>query len=388
MRCLTSESFLNGEGNPYMDQMYEAWLNDPSSVHVSWNAYFTNLANGVPGDRAFCLPDATQATSFSAKPAGSAVTQAAYDTSRIIQLVQGYQSRGHEFAKIDPLGLPHEPPFVSEARRDARRIPIDYQAYGFTQNDLDREFSASVPGVSGFLSMDREPITLRALMQRLEETYCGTIGVEAAHIEDPTILNYLRQVLELPKRFEFSPEMKRVIYKRTASAQLFETFCGSKFTTSKRFGIDGCESSIIAIKEVVKKSAMMGVKSVVIGMPHRGRLNLLMNVLHKPMQQMMREFQGVTGFGGSEWGNTGDVKYHLGVDCHHFDEDAKRHIHLSVMANPSHLEAVDPLVLGQVRAQQYYSGDTERVQVLPIIMHGDASFAGQVGLPLFKRVTH
>lgn len=377
-RSLTTEPFLNGEASPYMEQMYEAWVNDPSSVHVSWNAYFTNLANGVSSDRAFCLPDSLPSQVPLSKPAAaSPFSQTAYDTSRIIQLVQGYQSRGHEFAKIDPLGLPHEPPYVSEARRDARRIPIDYQAYGFTQQDLDREFSASIPGACGFLSMDRGPITLRELVKRLEETYCSSIGVEAMHIEDPTVLNYLRQVLEVPKKFEFSADMKRTILYRTAKAQLFETFCGTKFSTSKRFGIDGCESSIIAIKEVAKKSAQMGVESIVIGMPHRGRLNLLMNVLRKPMQQMMREFQGITGFGGTEWGNTGDVKYHLGVDCHHYDEDAKRHIHMCLMANPSHLEAVDPLVLGQVRAQQYYSGDADRTRVLPIIMHGDASFAGQ-----------
>lgn len=385
-RVFSSETFLNGEASPYIEQMYENWKQDPKSVHASWNAYFKNVEAGVPVGRSFTLPPSSSSTTTStataAPPASAAASatapQIAHDTSRIIRLVQGYQSRGHEFAKIDPLELPHTFPFVSAPRCDARLTPIDYKTYGFTEADLDRTFQPHLPGVTGFLSIDRPPVTLRQLVQRLEETYCGTIGIEAAHIEDPNVTNYLRQALETPTKFEFDPDMKKRILTRTIRAQLFESFCGTKFNTSKRFGVDGCESAIVAVKGICKKAAALGVSSVVIGMPHRGRLNMLINVMHKPMQQMMCEFQGITGFGGSEWGNTGDVKYHLGVDFDHFDEDIKRWIHLSVLANPSHLEAVDPLVVGQVRAQQYYSNDTDRERVLPVLMHGDASFAGQV----------
>lgn len=376
-RHFSAEPFLNGESSPYFHRMYEHWSEDPSSVHASWDAYFRNLAANVDGSQAFVTPPPFDPSKPICRPS-DANLQSVFDTSRVIELVRGYQSRGHEFASIDPLKLPDDSPFVSAPRRDARRRPIDYKSYGFTEKDLDRRFDCRVPGVTGFLSPDRPQTTLRELVQRLEETYCGNIGIEASHIEDPNVTNYLRQVLESEKKFEFSPEVKKQILIRTARAQLFEQFCALKFNTSKRFGVDGCEGAIVILKGIAKKAVQLGIESIVMGMPHRGRLNTLVNVMHKPMEAMMREFQGITGFGGnSEWGNSGDVKYHLGVSNSHFDEDEKKMIHMTLLANPSHLEAVDPLVIGRARAQQYYSKDTERARVLPILLHGDASFAGQ-----------
>ncbi|CEM08891.1 unnamed protein product [Vitrella brassicaformis CCMP3155] len=408
--ALAAESFLVGESSPYIEQMYEQWKKDNTSVHASWHAYFTNVANGVPSGQAFVappsvtvagapmqmqmpphpLPTPAPATTVFPHAVGtlpsagslmspeelSGVTQTVHDTSRIIQMVRGYQSRGHELANIDPLGQPRRPPYTSVARTEGP-MGIGYKYYGFTEADLDKVYDCRVPAMSGFLSPERSPRTLREIVQRLEETYCGPVGIEYMHISDQQVCNFVRQAVETPTKYQMSPELRKKIFVRTARAQLFENFCATKFSTSKRFGLDGCETLIVGMKAVVKKASKDGVDAIVLGMPHRGRLNMLMNVMHKPMQQMMGEFQGVTGFGGTEWGNTGDVKYHLGIEYDHWDQDSGRYIHMGILANPSHLEAVNPLVAGQARAQQYFSGDTNRDKVLPIVLHGDASFAGQ-----------
>ncbi|OXB70047.1 UNVERIFIED_CONTAM: hypothetical protein H355_008133, partial [Colinus virginianus] len=188
-------------------------------------------------------------------------------------------------------------------RSAAAAAKPDYRAYGFTAADLDRVFDC--------------------------QTYCGSIGVEYMYIND----------------------RDQKILARTARAQLFENFCGQRFSTSKRFGLDGCETLIVGLKALTKRAAREG--------------------------QLLSEFLGVTHYSLGEWGNSGDVKYHLGVEFDHFDADAQRYIHMGVLPNPSHLEAVDPLVCGQARAQQYYSGERDRRAVLPVLLHGDASIAGQ-----------
>lgn len=396
-RDLGADSFLTGTSGAYVEQMFLAWKNDPASVHASWAAYFSALEKGTPPQAAFqappsLLPGGVWAGAFSrslpegqgpAKGAsageafcGAVSPQSVHDTSRLIQMVRGFQTRGHELAKTNPLSLPRRPPFCSERGAESP-LSLGPEAFGFTPADLDRVYDCRVPGMEGFLSPDFPRMPLSDLVKRLHETYCGSLGVEYMHIADSRVCNFLRQRLETPRRFEFSPERKRQILVRTARAQLFENFCASKFTTTKRFGLDGCEALIVGLKAITKKAALGGVESVVMGMAHRGRLNVLVNVMHKPMQQLMSEFQGVSGYGGSEWGNTGDVKYHLGVEFDLFDADSKRHIHMGVLPNPSHLEAVAPLVLGQTRAQQYFRGDANRTLVLPLIVHGDASVAGQ-----------
>lgn len=292
-------------------------------------------------------------------------------------MIRGYQMRGHELARTNPLALPRQAPFVSLSLAAHPSGNLDYETYGFTKADLDKVFDCRVEGMTGFLSPELPPRPLRQIVQRLEEAYCSSIGIEYMHIGDRNVCNFIRQWIETPRKFTFSAEMKKKILARTARSQLFENFCGQKFSTSKRFGLDGCETMIVCMKAITKKAAREGVNSVVIGMPHRGRLNVLVNVLHKPMQQLLSEFLGYTSYSADEWGNTGDVKYHLGVEFDHFDADAQRYIHMGILANPSHLEAVNPLVIGQARAQQYYSADTDRSKVLPIILHGDASIAGQ-----------
>ncbi|EPT30542.1 putative 2-oxoglutarate dehydrogenase e1 component, mitochondrial precursor [Toxoplasma gondii TgCatPRC2] len=406
---LASESFLTGTSAAYVEQMYNAWQRDPSSVHASWNAYFTNVLQDLPAGASFCLPPSagvssgllgsTTAVGGAARgapfissapgslPAGASFVtpeslpvspqQSVHDTSRLIQMVRGYQMRGHEIAAVNPLSLPQETPFVSGSRGPTPAGTLDFEAYGFTKADLDKVYDCRVDGMCGFLSPEFPPRPLRQIIQRLEEAYCGSVGVEYMHIGDRNVCNFIRQWIETPAKYGFTTDMKKKILARTARSQMFENFCGQKFSTSKRFGLDGCETMIVAMKAITKKAAREGVNSVVIGMPHRGRLNVLVNVLHKPMQQLLSEFLGVTSYSSAEWGNSGDVKYHLGVEFDHFDADAQRYIHMGVLANPSHLEAVDPLVIGQARAQQYYSEDEDSTKVLPVILHGDASVAGQ-----------
>lgn len=405
----SNETFLHP--GPYFEQMYDAWIKDRTSVHSSWDAYFQNVSRNLPIGQAFALPPpitkglappspqlplAPPLTTSNASPqhilpmtpppafldphttetnTTPPPHQSTHDTSRVMQLIRGYQTRGHEIAKIEPLGLPTCPPFTTVAKN--KPFNLDYQYYGFTEADLDRFFDCRVQGLEGFMSPDRHPRPLRDLIRRIQETYCASLGIEFMHIGDEEKTNFLRQKLETLEKYEFTNELKRKILVRTARSQLFENFCHTKFSTSKRFGLDGCETMIVGMKAITKKAAKENGNSIVIGMSHRGRLNVLVNVMHKPIQQMMSEFQGVTGFGGSEWGNTGDVKYHLGVEFDHLDENSNRYIHMAVLANPSHLETVNPVMVGQARAQQYWSGDRTRLKVLPIMLHGDASFAGQ-----------
>ena len=430
-----ADGFLSGTGASYAEQMLLAWRRDPTSVHSSWAAYFNNLEAGLPpslcfvpppslqqhlpaaaaatpaagaaaslglagssgglaGDAAAAgsgaapsaaSPAATTAGTTGAAAAGSGEglysayegsSQSVHDTSRLIQMVRGYQMRGHELAAINPLSLPRKPPYCS-LRAAQQPLQLGPEHYGFTAADFDKVYVARVPGMQGFLSPDSPPRRLRDLVKRLEETYCSSLGVEYMHIADSNACNFIRQRLETDQAYAYSVDSRKKILTRLARAQLFENFCGSKFSTTRRFGLDGCETLIVGMKTITKRAVAAGLNSIVIGMAHRGRLNVLVNVLHKPMQQMLSEFQGVSGFGSSDWGNTGDVKYHLGVEYDLFDRDSERSIHMCILPNPSHLEAVDPLVLGLSRAQQYFRVDKERSLVLPIIIHGDASLAGQ-----------
>eukprot|EP01071_Lankesteria_metandrocarpae_P014124 Lankesteria_metandrocarpae@DN8128_c0_g1_i1.p1 len=302
-----------------------------------------------------------------------------FDTLRFYQLVNHYETLGFMRAKTDPLELPVSVPYRTHSllQQLAATERPSFLNLGFTEKDLDREFECKLPGYEGFVGANSGPMTLRTLVDRLETIYCGSIGVEVAHITDSNVRNFFRKRLETVEPFKFDDRTRRRILIRTIRAQLFENFCYSKFPTAKRFGLDGCETMVVAMKEIAKRASAKGVDNIVIGMPHRGRLNLLMNVMHKPLHRIVGEFKGVTGFNDRLWGAMGDVKYHLGVDYSHFDRDSQRIRNMSVLPNPSHLEAINPLVLGYARAEQYYSGDAARTKTLPIVFHGDASIAGQ-----------
>jgi len=376
-------SFLTGANAVFIGELYAAYLKDPAGIDPSWVTFFKDLgddadeifaelqgASWAPSDAAIigAAPDAPPAKADKGKPAPAgapagtsdrdAVLRQAEDSIHALQLIRAYRARGHQIAVLDPLRL----------GKDSDHPELNYRSHGFTEADLDREII-----LGGVLSMEKA--TLRQIIEACRQTYCGTIGVEFHHIQHPKQRDWL------VKRFEkdrlepsFSVSGKKAILERLTEAEGFERFLGIKYTGTKRFGLDGGEAAIPALEQIIKRGGQLGVKQIVIGMAHRGRLNVLVNVMHKPFSALFSEFQGNSPNPESVEGS-GDVKYHLGTSADRdFDGNV---VHLSLTANPSHLEVVDPVVLGKVRAKQEQLGDVARKQVMGLLIHGDAAFAGQ-----------
>jgi 2-oxoglutarate dehydrogenase E1 component len=387
-------SFLQGTNAPYIDDIYARYEKDPASVDSEWQEFFKSLkdtpadvrknAEGpswgrnnwplTPRDELTSALDGNWAevekavgTKLAAKAQtkGSELTaadlhQATRDSVRALMLIRAYRMRGHFHAKLDPLGI--EPP------RD--REELDPRTYGFAEGDFDRKiFLDHVLGM--------EYATLREIVAICERTYCQTLGVEFMHISNAAQKSWIQERIEGPdKEISFTREGRRAILTKLVEAEGFEKFCDLKFTGTKRFGLDGAESLIPALEQIIKRGGNLGVKEIVVGMPHRGRLNVLTQVMGKPHRALFHEFKGGSANPDAVEGS-GDVKYHLGASSdREFDNNR---IHLSLTANPSHLEIVDPVVLGKVRAKQDQHGDPpdQRISVLPLLMHGDAAFAGQ-----------
>src|SRR5690606_20696319 len=266
---------------------------------------------------------------------------------------------GHLEANLDPLNLrPHEP-----------HPELDPRTYGFTEADMDRPvYIGNILGLGA-------TATVREIMQVLRETYCGNIGVEYMHISDPDQKAWIQERIEgIRNQTQFTEKGKRAILDRLTAAETFEHFLDRKYTGTKRFGLDGGESTIPALEQILKRGSQLGVNEVVIGMAHRGRLNVLANFMGKPFAAIFSEFQGNPAHPDDVQGS-GDVKYHLGTSSDR-EFDGKT-VHLSLTANPSHLEAVNTVVLGKVRAKQRQKGDVNREQTIALLLHGDAAFAGQ-----------
>ncbi|HYX04058.1 MAG TPA: 2-oxoglutarate dehydrogenase E1 component [Reyranella sp.] len=380
-------SFLFGANAPFIEELYARYLGDPNSVDPEWRVFFEALgeqkdnvlaevrgASWAPnGARVIGAVDPetlpspanrnVKANGGAAMPlAGQgeeAIRAAAYDTSRAFLLIRSYRIRGHLEADLDPLGLV----------RHAPHSELDPKTYGFKDDDWDRPIL-----IFGTLGLG-DAATLRQIMDRLRKTYCGKIGVEYMHIADPDQRVWIQERIEhIENRTEFTVEGRRTIFERVVEAEGLERYLGVKFVGTKRFGLDGGESLIPAIEQILKRGGQLGIRDVVIGMPHRGRLNTLVHVLHKSYTALFSEFQGRSSL-PEEMRGSGDVKYHLGASAdREFDGTT---IHVSLSPNPSHLEAVNPVVLGKARAKQDQRGDTQRGQVMAILMHGDAAFAGQ-----------
>ena len=387
-------SFLQGANAPYIDDIYARYEKDPASVDPEWQEFFRSLkdqpgdilknAEGpswsrdnwplTPRDELTSALDGNWAqveksigAKLAAKPQAKGaeltpadVHQATRDSVRALMLIRAYRMRGHFHAKLDPLGI--EPP------RD--REELDPRSYGFVDGDFDRKiFLDHVLGM--------EYATLREIVAICERTYCQTLGVEFMHISNAAQKAWIQERIEGPdKEISFTREGRRAILMKLVEAEGFEKFCDLKFTGTKRFGLDGAESLIPALEQIIKRGGNLGVKEIVVGMPHRGRLNVLTQVMGKPHRALFHEFKGGSANPDAVEGS-GDVKYHLGASSdREFDNNR---IHLSLTANPSHLEIVDPVVLGKVRAKQDQHGDPpdQRISVLPLLMHGDAAFAGQ-----------
>ncbi len=288
------------------------------------------------------------------------IQQATKDSVRAIMLIRAYRMRGHLHANLDPIGL--DPPKTHEE--------LDPRSYGFTEADYDRKiFIDKVLGL--------EFATLREMVAILERTYCQTIGVEFMHITDPAQKAWLQERIEGPdKEIAFTKEGKRAILQKLVEAEGFEKFLDLRYTGTKRFGLDGGESMIPALEQIIKRGGQLGVREIVLGMAHRGRLNTLTQVMGKPHRALFHEFKGGS-FAPDDVEGSGDVKYHLGASSDREFDGNK--VHLSLTPNPSHLEIVNPVVLGKVRAKQDQHGcpPEDRTAVLPLLIHGDAAFAGQ-----------
>ncbi|RLN71387.1 hypothetical protein BBJ28_00015756, partial [Nothophytophthora sp. Chile5] len=394
-----SESFMTGTNNAYVEEMYSSWKTDPQSVHKSWDVYFRQIESGsVPGE-AFIPPPTIQAGVTPVRSVGGAPSLDQNDALGLSYLIRAYQVRGHEAANLDPLGLQERPDLPE----------LDIKMYGFSEKDLDRVVaipknlcvlvsvcatylfpmcSLFSSGVSGFLEEladGTNTMTLGQIIQRLKETYCSSIGVQYMHMLDREQCNWIRAKMEHLVKGEDSKEKRLHILERLSFSVVFERFLGNKYNTTKRFGLDGAESLIPGLKFMIDRGTELGMEHLVIGMPHRGRLNVLSNVIRKPIQQIFKEFQGthidVESYNQADvedWSNSGDVKYHLGTSYDRAYPDG-RLVHLSLVANPSHLEAVDPVVVGKVRAKQFYLGNDDEAEkkVMPLLLHGDAAFSGQ-----------
>ena len=287
----------------------------------------------------------------------SSIKEASKDSVRAIMLIRAYRIRGHLIANLDPLSI----------QKKEEHPELKPETYGFTKKDYNRKIF--LDGVLGLQYAD-----LNQILKILKRTYCSTIGYEFMHMGDPDEKAWIRNRIEGPeKNIEFTENGKKAILNKILQAEGFEKYLHVKFVGTKRFGLDGGESLIPALEQIIKRGGSLGAKEIKIGMPHRGRLNVLANVMGKPFRAIFSEFFGKSVSASKDF--EGDVKYHLGASSNReFDGNL---VHISLTDNPSHLEAVNPVVLGQVRAKQFFHNDKQRKKVIPVLMHGDAAFAGQ-----------
>uniref|UniRef100_A0A8C9TWF0 2-oxoglutarate dehydrogenase complex component E1 n=1 Tax=Scleropages formosus TaxID=113540 RepID=A0A8C9TWF0_SCLFO len=380
LRCYTApvaaEPFLNGTSSNYVEEMYYAWLENPKSVHKSWDIFFRNANAGAPPGTAYqsppplgvSLPVLAQAHALvGAQPN---VEKLVEDHLAVQSLIRAYQIRGHHVAQLDPLG-------IMDADLDSC-VPTDIITstdklgfYGLDESDLDKVFRLPT---TTFIGGNESALPLREIIRRLEMAYCQHIGVEFMFINDLDQCQWIRQKFEKPGVMQFTLEEKRTLLARMIRSTRFEEFLQRKWSSEKRFGLEGCESLIPALKTIIDKSSENGVEYVIMGMPHRGRLNVLANVIRKELEQIFCQFDSKLEAADE---GSGDVKYHLGMYHRRINRVTDRNITLSLVANPSHLEAVDPVVQGKTKAEQFYCGDTQGNRVMSILLHGDAAFAGQ-----------
>ena len=385
---LETESLLNGSSGAFVEELFARYTKDPTSVDSSWAEYFEGLADdakalldaGVekpaaswgrpnwdhkvktPEDDYRAALDPGYVESGPARKKGGAseseIRSATLDTIRCLMMIRTYRVRGHLHADLDPLKLEDRP----------LHTELDPATYGFGDDDMDRPiFLDHVLGL--------EVATLREVLTILKRTYCSTVGVEFMHINEPEEKAWIQYRIEgRDKEIHFTDEGKMAILQKLAEAEGFEQYLAKKYIGTKRFGLDGAESLIPSLEAIIKTGGQNGVEEIIIGMPHRGRLNVLANVLSKPIRAIFHEFHGGS-YKPDDVEGSGDVKYHLGASSDRsFDGND---VHLSLTPNPSHLEAVNPVALGKTRAKLTHRQDTAGDSVLTLLMHGDAAFSGQ-----------
>jgi len=371
-------SFLQGGNTPFIKELYLQYLNNRDSIPKSWADFFDGLGEDediikkeIAGPSwaqkknnylETKILEKIEKKKNDASSDSNFISKKNYEIEKAqsvkaIALIRAYRIRGHLIAKLDPLGM-LESKYLYELH------PNDH---GFKKENYNQKIY-----LNGYL--DKDYATVNEILIFLRKTYCSTIGVEYMHISDPAEKIWFRERVEKKEhQLNFTNNGKKAILNKLIQAEGFEKFLAVKFLGTKRFGIDGGESLIPALEQLIKRGGQLGVKEMKIGMPHRGRLNVLANVLQKSYKRMFNEFAGEIDSSSKD--STGDVKYHLGASSNRkFDDNL---VHISLSDNPSHLEAVNPVVLGQSRAKQFFHKDIKRQQVIPILIHGDAAFAGQ-----------
>mgnify|MGYP003669841717 FL=1 len=390
--AMLDTAFLYGGSAQWLEQMQATYARDPSLVPESWRAFFAELdeesgsaaANAAGAswkrgdwplqkkgddvaafDGNWAVVDPKLEKKIKSDKPGATeadIAQAVKDSIRAIMMIRAYRMRGHLAADLDPLRI--------ESFGD--QPELNPETYGFTAADMDRRIF-----IDFYLGL--EYASVREMLDILRRTYCSTLGIEFMHISDPNEKSWLQERIEGPdKGVAFTTEGKKAILAKLIEAETFERFLHKRYPGTKRFGLDGGEAAVPALEQIIKRGGALGVEEIVVGMPHRGRLNMLAAVMGKPYEQIFFEFQGGNTQGAEQFGS-GDVKYHLGASSDRvFDGNE---VHLSMNANPSHLEAVDPVVLGKSRSKQEMlhreTGKLNRTKVLPLLLHGDAAFAGQ-----------
>jgi len=387
-RDFLQTEFLYGANAAYVEDLFNRYRRDPKSVDKQWRGFFAGLGeqeverkpswarddwprlmNGElvsaldsnwPAAMEKALSERLQSRAQAAggEISDDQIRQATRDSIRALMMIRAFRMRGHLAADLDPLRLT-PPPFQEE---------LDPASYGFTESDLNRPIF-----IDYVLGM--EFATINEMLAILKRTYCSTLGFEFMHISEPAEKAWIQERIEGPdKEIAFTMEGKRAILNKLVEAEGFEKFLDVKYTGTKRFGLDGGESMIPALEQIIKRGGQLGLREIVFGMAHRGRLNVLSQVMGKSHRAIFNEFKGGSA-APDEVEGSGDVKYHLGASSdRQFDDN---NVHLSLTANPSHLEIVDPVVLGKARAKQDQNHDSERFRVLPLLIHGDAAFAGQ-----------
>lgn len=364
---VAAEPFANGTTASYVEEMYNSWCRDPSSVHTSWDAYFRSNSYTSPPNLS---PIQRNTLPLSSAYGGESGVDGALDSKTIddhlaVQaIIRSYQIRGHNIAHLDPLDI-----MTADLPENSTTKAI-YANFNFGEHDMDRKFK--LPSTT-FIGGDETSLPLRDILDRLENVYCNKIGVEFMFINSLEQCNWIRKRFETPGVLHFSPEEKRLLLARLTRATGFEGFLAKKFSSEKRFGLEGCEMLIPSLKSIIDTSTDLGVESVIMGMPHRGRLNVLANVCRKPLHHIFTQFAGLEAADDG----SGDVKYHLGTYIERLNRVTNKNIRMAIVANPSHLEAVDPVVQGKTRAEQFYRGDSEGKKVMSVLIHGDAAFCGQ-----------
>ncbi|XP_055940786.1 2-oxoglutarate dehydrogenase complex component E1-like [Argiope bruennichi] len=386
MTKTSKEPFLNGSSSTYVEEMYKAWLKNPESVHKSWDAFFRSTSEGAqPGDAYQSPPLApvqyvqvpiehlqgTTTTALTPSAAPQYVEPRGIDDHLSVQaIIRSYQVRGHLVSKLDPLNITSANIHNAFSEGSPSSPQVVLRSYQLEEKDMDRLFK--LPG-STFIGGDEKVLSLREILKRLEDVYCSHIGIEYMFINSQEQCTWIRKKFETPGIMNFTKEQKRLLMARLIRSTKFEEFLARKWVSEKRFGLEGCEVLIPCMKTVIDRASELGIESIVIGMPHRGRLNVLANVCRKPLEQIFAQFSGLEP---ADEGS-GDVKYHLGMCHERLNRVTNKNVKLAVVANPSHLEAVDPVVQGKTRAEQFYRGDTQGQKVMSILLHGDAAFSGQ-----------